>query len=494
MNDPDEALPRGQRRRWDSIYANYVLMYGSDPSGAAQLAASILPHGDLLELGAGHGRDALFALDHADGSLSRREALRHLAYLGLAVPGAVALLAACGRDKDAPKPANPPYVSVKDYGAVGDGVTDDTAALQAAITAAFAAGGGTIFLPQGVYGLSAALQFCPASGDNAVAVLGVGQESSVFKALGPNAALVWGDKPTGAGFAGVDLHGRPGPSKGFGFDGNGVATQGMVIGSGVAHATWEGVDVTHVSGDGWDICPQNCTFIQCNGRGSQGNGWTLDYGIQTCEFIECHASANDGWGFQVRQSGGPGWGASALPQSLRFISGIVEQGGSPYYADTGLGGFHIREGLNITFERFDLVDYTLDGGPSLLLTPGTANGNVGWIVVRDCRVHSIHIDANVGGVAQSMGGTNEPLYLTGWNVFVGSGVTNGSTGRVYHDGLGDVPYVAEGTGAPGSLSTAPTRAPFWRPPDNSSRRAVFGSTHWRSAESVLSRPRSSPKN
>jgi carboxymethylenebutenolidase len=48
------------------------------------------------------------ALDHADGYLSRREALRRLAYLGLAAPAAVSLLAACARDEDAPKPARTP--------------------------------------------------------------------------------------------------------------------------------------------------------------------------------------------------------------------------------------------------------------------------------------------------------------------------------------------------------------------------------------------------
>jgi len=51
------------------------------------------------------------AIDHADGYLSRREAIRRLAYLGLAAPAAATLLAACARDADSPTPERTPGAS-----------------------------------------------------------------------------------------------------------------------------------------------------------------------------------------------------------------------------------------------------------------------------------------------------------------------------------------------------------------------------------------------
>lgn len=54
--------------------------------------------------------------------------------------------------------ADPRIFNVKDYGALGDGSTDDTAEIQAAIDAAEAAGGGVVFFPAGVYVVGGALQ------------------------------------------------------------------------------------------------------------------------------------------------------------------------------------------------------------------------------------------------------------------------------------------------------------------------------------------------
>jgi len=51
-------------------------------------------------------------------------------------------------------------INVKEYGAVGDGLTDDVVALQNSINAVNAAGGGTIYFPYGTYLISTQLNLC----------------------------------------------------------------------------------------------------------------------------------------------------------------------------------------------------------------------------------------------------------------------------------------------------------------------------------------------
>jgi hypothetical protein len=77
--------------------------------------------------------------------------------------------------------------SVKDFGAVGDGITDDRAAIQAALGAMFGLSGissGTIYFPYGRYKINAALGYEPVNKD--------------IKLLGDNATIQWGSA-TGAG-------------------------------------------------------------------------------------------------------------------------------------------------------------------------------------------------------------------------------------------------------------------------------------------------------
>lgn len=69
-----------------------------------------------------------------------------------------------------------PLFNVKDpdYGAVGDGTTDDLAAIDAAIAAAKAVGGGTIFFPPGTYAISGEIVVDASN----ILLLGCGSDSS----------------------------------------------------------------------------------------------------------------------------------------------------------------------------------------------------------------------------------------------------------------------------------------------------------------------------
>lgn len=66
--------------------------------------------------------------------------------------------------------------SVKDYGAVGDGTTDDTTAIQNTISAVGAAGGGVVFFPTGTYKISSKLTI----NNNAVFLQGAGRRASTL--------------------------------------------------------------------------------------------------------------------------------------------------------------------------------------------------------------------------------------------------------------------------------------------------------------------------
>lgn len=98
-------------------------------------------------------------------------------------------------------------LDVRTFGAKGDGVTDDTAAIQRAIDAADSAGGGTVFIPEGIF--SAELV---ALRDNVV-VCGVGPSSIVrqrtYTADVANPAFII-DTVQGAGVCHMTLRGRVG--------------------------------------------------------------------------------------------------------------------------------------------------------------------------------------------------------------------------------------------------------------------------------------------
>lgn len=79
-------------------------------------------------------------------------------------------------------------VSVKDFGAVGDGIADDTAAVQGGIDYV-AANGGTLYFPAGTYALNAVLQLLSAA--DGFCLRGAGRESTTLMRASDYAASVF---------------------------------------------------------------------------------------------------------------------------------------------------------------------------------------------------------------------------------------------------------------------------------------------------------------
>jgi hypothetical protein len=96
--------------------------------------------------------------------------------------------------------ANFPYYNVRDYGALGDGLTDDTAAIQATISAAV--GLGVVFVPAGTYVLTGELSI---SGGY-VSMLGVGQRLSILKCTSTVTCLTITSSADGGLVADLGIH------------------------------------------------------------------------------------------------------------------------------------------------------------------------------------------------------------------------------------------------------------------------------------------------
>jgi parallel beta-helix repeat protein len=90
-----------------------------------------------------------------------------------------------------PAPEKGDQVNVKTYGAVGDGVTDDTAAFDAALKSLADAGGGTCLVPKGTYLISAS--GITSHVKSGVHLVGEGHTSILKIAAAPTGPLIWGD-------------------------------------------------------------------------------------------------------------------------------------------------------------------------------------------------------------------------------------------------------------------------------------------------------------
>lgn len=147
-------------------------------------------------------------------------------------------------------------VSVKDFGAVGDGSVDDTAAIQAAITAV-ATQGGTVYVPAGTYLITSTVTIAKSFTN----IVGEGGQASLFKFA-----------PTTSGTACLEVKSplTPLPSPG----GSAVISQGAIRGLGF---TSSDSTYTKIALQLWDVSTYIVDDIYIRGTIAVpgiGNFWT----------------------------------------------------------------------------------------------------------------------------------------------------------------------------------------------------------------------------
>lgn len=178
------------------------------------------------------------------------------------------------------------WFNVTSYGATGDGTTDDTAALQSTIDAADTAGGGTVYIPEGTYKLTADLVL-----KNNVFLKGDGITATVLQQTSTSEHAITTNNVELVGIEGMMIDG---PGSGTG---QGVHMVGDTI-IYTFYVTMRNVMVRQFGGTGISIDdPVMCDFTNVTSKENGAEGFHIqcsDYGTigTSCVFNACYAHNN----------------------------------------------------------------------------------------------------------------------------------------------------------------------------------------------------------
>jgi parallel beta-helix repeat protein len=296
---------------------------------------------------------------------------------------------------------------VRAYGALGDGVHDDTAAIQAAIDAA-AAGGGEVVIPEGVFIISGTGD--PTDGclqiKSNVTISGQGMGVTSLKLADGYAGSVtglvrsaYGEETHDFGMSNLTL------------DGNRAHTTGKVDGwfngyipGGEGHdsnVVLDGVEIKDCSGYGFDPHEQtlNLTISNSLAHGNGLDGFVADYQSHGA-FINNVAYGNDRHGFNIvtsthdfvlsgnvaYQNGGAGIVVQRGSDDRDSVTNVVISGGEVY--GNANEGVLVKMSTHITIERVNIHD----NGSAGLRLYGSSDSKV--------LDNSIHNNAQAGAVPE----------------------------------------------------------------------------------------------
>lgn len=255
------------------------------------------------------------------------------------------------------------WFNAHSYGAVGNGTTDDTTALQAAIDAAYAAGGGIVNIAHptaSVYRITG-----PITVKENVSLRGAG--SSV---LGLGASTIKLDSATaqvriGNGSA------RGGGSGFFTVNGNNTGDPTGAVKIVAVQQVIEQISVTEAAGVGvYVYASQNCILHSVDVNSSGTDNMVIDGGTGGMVFLRCELTSAAGYGLKSTDSapgGHPTFGYQYGPAHNEWLHCIVEN----YQTTGGNALVLIESGTRQTFRQCGFSnssDDTLSSGYLVKIT------------------------------------------------------------------------------------------------------------------------------
>ena len=268
-------------------------------------------------------------------------------------------------------------VSVIDFGAVGDGVTDDTAAIQTAVDAALGSASGTLWLPEGNYAVTS-INIYPTGGKSLVMV-GDGPLNSKFVKYGAGTDPLLNISGTAGGGGGNGVVSKC-QFKNFGVQGTAKGFIGIYADT-LAHFFMEGVYVTACSiglrslGSLIFAC-RSCYFIG-NDIGFQADQSPVNSGYSNLiKFDDCVFQSNSTYHGLLNK------GQQIVFQNCDFESGTTSfRVASTYEDETGYS--------SVTWNNC-----WWEGNSS---NPVIVDSNNTWVTMRDCTLYGVASSVTING-------------------------------------------------------------------------------------------------
>lgn len=233
------------------------------------------------------------------------------------------------------------------FGAIGDGTTDDTAAIQAAIDAAEVAGG-VVYFPIGTYRITSALTIQPASASQSIRLLGASMNGDpatntfgavIVQETANTNGLAFGTNAYHAFVEHLKIMGPTGNSSGYGLSANrnihtnNVWVQGFHRGYGLLGTTnaqayySKNVHLTAYDADDTGIYllagVNNADFFGCRSNANGVNGF-FSGGAWGVRWFGGAIEGNGTYGARIDSAGSGGSGTTQPTRSTAFYSTYFE--------------------------------------------------------------------------------------------------------------------------------------------------------------------------